>query len=248
MSIKSSAEFEALRHIGQIVRGTLDKMAASVRPGVSTAELDEIASKSLADHGAESSPPKVYGFPGTACISVNEEAIHGIPSGRVLKPGDLVKLDLTAEKNGFVTDAAVTVGVGEISAMASSLAHCAERAFYAGAECARAGNRVYDIGRAVEREVRRSGFAVMKQLCGHGVGRTIHEEPCVPNHFDNRHKSILTEGLVLTIEPIISVGSGRERLLKDGWTISTADQSFAAHFEHTIVITRGMPILLTAAA
>ncbi|HEX4169038.1 MAG TPA: M24 family metallopeptidase, partial [Bryobacteraceae bacterium] len=111
----------------------------------------------------------------------------------------------------------------------------------------RAGNRVYDIGRAVEGEVRRSGFAVMRRLCGHGVGRTIHEEPIVPNHFDNRQRSRLSEGLVLTIEPIIAAGSGRERLLEDGWTIKTADESWAAHFEHTIVITRGMPILLTGA-
>lgn len=248
MSIKSSIEFEALEKIGRIVRSTLDRIASAVRPGISTAELDEIASKSLAAQGAEASPAKVYGFPGTACISVNDEAIHGIPSERVLRAGDLVKLDLTAEKNGFVADAAITVGVGEISQQASTLARCAEKAFYAGAECARAGNRVYDIGRAVEREVRRSGFAVMRRLCGHGVGRTIHEEPCIPNHFDNRHKAKLTEGLVLTIEPIICAGSGRERLMEDGWTIGTADQSIAAHFEHTIVITRGMPILLTAAA
>jgi methionyl aminopeptidase len=248
MSIKSTAEFEALKEIGQIVGSTLDKMTAAVKPGVSTAELDQIAKKSLAAQGAEPSPAKVYGFPGTACISINEEAIHGIPGERILEAGDLVKLDLTAEKNGFVADAAVTVGVGTVPATASSLAGCAKRAFHEGAKCARAGNRVYDIGRAVEHEVRRSGFAVMKALCGHGVGRTIHEEPSVPNHFDNRHKTKLTQGLVLTIEPIISAGSGRECLLEDGWTIRTSDKSLAAHYEHTIVITRGMPILLTAAA
>jgi methionyl aminopeptidase len=248
MSIKSTEEFEALQQIGRIVRSTLDTMAAAVRPGISTAELNEIAKKSLASHGAESSPPKIYGFPGAACISINEEAIHGIPSSRQLKPGDLVKLDLTAEKDGFIADAAVTVGVGTVSATSAALAHCAERAFYEGAKVARAGNRVYDIGRAVEREVRKSGFAVMKELCGHGVGRTIHEEPCIPNHFDNRHRTRLTEGLVITIEPIISAGSGRESLQEDGWTIKTADESLAAHYEHTIVITRGMPILLTAAA
>ena len=247
MSIKSAAEFEALKHIGQIVRITLDKMAAAVRPGISTAELDEVGRKSLLSYGAESSPPKVYGFPASVCISVNDEAIHGIPSGRSLKLGDLVKLDLTADKNGFVADAAISMGVGELSATASSLALCAETAFYEGAKWARAGNRVYDIGRAVDREVRQSGFAVMKNLCGHGVGRAIHEELCVPNHFDNRHRSKLTEGLVLTIEPIIATGSGSERLLDDGWTISTKDGSLAAHFEHTIVITRGLPVLLTAA-
>jgi len=247
MSIKSTAEFEALKRIGRIVRITLDTMASAVRPGISTAELDEIAKRSLAAQGAESSPPKVYGFPGTSCISINEDAIHGIPGSRKLKTGDLVKLDLTAEKNGFVADAAITVGVGAVSDTSTSLVRCAERAFHEGAKFARAGNRVYDIGRAVEREVRKSGFAVMKELCGHGVGRTIHEAPCVPNHFDNRHRTKLTEGLVITIEPIISAGSGRERLQEDGWTIKTADETLAAHYEHTIVITRGMPILLTAA-
>jgi len=191
---------------------------------------------------------KAYGFPGTACISVNEEAIHGIPGRRVLKSGDWVKLDLTAEKGGFVADAAITLPVGDVSNTGYLLAQCAQEAFHEGARCARAGNRVYDIGRAVERLVRKSGFAVMKELCGHGVGRTIHEEPCVPNYFDNRHKTKLTEGLVLTIEPIIAAGSGQEELLDDGWTIRTADRSLAAHFEHTIVVTRGMPILLTAAA
>ncbi|MGH9583390.1 MAG: M24 family metallopeptidase, partial [Bryobacteraceae bacterium] len=137
--------------------------------------------------------------------------------------------------------------VGAMSATSESLARCAEDAFYEGAKFARAGDRVYDIGRAVERQVRRSGFSVMKQLCGHGVGRTIHEEPCVPNYFDNRHRTKLTEGLVLTIEPIISAGSGQEQLLHDGWTIGTADNSLAAHYEHTIVITRGRPVVLTAA-
>jgi methionyl aminopeptidase len=247
MSIKSTAEFEGLKNIGQIVRVTLDAMASAVEPGISTAELNQIAARELAMHGAESSARKVYGFPGDACISVNDEAIHGIPGRRKLKLGDLVKLDLTAEKDGFVADAAVTVGVGKMSRVSAALAQCAERAFQNGAKCARAGNRVYDIGRAVEREVRGSGFYVMKQLCGHGVGRTIHEEPCVPNYFSNRHRTRLTEGLVITIEPIIAAGSGSERLLEDGWTIGTADGTFAAHYEHTIVITRGEPILLTAA-
>lgn len=248
MSIKSAAELEALKHIGQIVHSTLDRMGRAVAPGISTAELDEIARKWLHSHGAEPSPAKVYGFPGTACISVNEDAIHGIPGPRKLREGDLVKLDVTAEKNGFVADAAITVGVGKVSQRAADLGLCAEAAFVEGAKSARAGLRVCDIGRAVEHEVRRRGFSVMKSLCGHGLGRTIHEEPCVPNYFDNRYKRKLTEGLVLTIEPIISAGSGREQLQDDGWTVATADRSLSAHFEHTLVITSGSPILLTAAA
>jgi methionyl aminopeptidase len=176
MSIKSEFEFDRLRAIGRIVRKTLDRMAAAVRVGVTTAELDEIGARVLAENGAESAPPKVYGFPAATCISVNEEAIHGIPGLRELQAGDLVKLDLVAEKDGFFADAAVTVRVGEVSATAHARVRCAESAFHEATKAARAGNRVYDIGRNVEQEVRRRGFAVMRELCGHGVGRTIHEE------------------------------------------------------------------------
>jgi methionyl aminopeptidase len=247
MSIRSDRELKKLEAIGKIVRLTLDEMAAGVRPGVTTGELDAIAAAVLARHGAESSPRKVYGFPGTACISVNDEAIHGIPGNRGLREGDLVKLDVTAEKDGFVADAAVTVRVGKISATADALARCAEGAFRHSLMAARVGNRVYDIGRSVEREVRRCGFSVIRELCGHGVGRTIHEEPCVPNYFDRRFRTKLTDGLVITIEPIISAGDGRARLQSDKWTIRTADGSLAAHYEHTVVITKRGPVLLTAA-
>jgi methionyl aminopeptidase len=247
MSIKSQAELKKLQVIGKIVRLTLEEMAAAVRPGVTTAELDSVGAAVLARHGAESSPPLVYGFPGTACISVNDEAIHGIPGKRTLAAGDLVKLDVTAQKDGFVADAAVTVRVGRVSATADALTRCAETAFRQGLKAARAGNRVCEIGRAVEREVRRCGFSVIPELCGHGVGRTIHEEPCVPNHYDPRFRTKLTDGLVLTIEPIIAAGSGRAELQPDQWTIRTGDGSLAAHYEHTIVITRDAPILLTAA-
>jgi methionyl aminopeptidase len=247
MSIKSQAELKKLQVIGRIVRLTLEEMAAAVRPGVTTAALDSIGAAVLARHGAESSPPLVYGFPGTACISVNEEAIHGIPGKRTLAEGDLVKLDVTTQKDGFVADAAVTVRVGRVSATADALTRCAETAFRQGLKAARAGNRVCEIGGAVEREVRRCGFSVIRELCGHGVGRTIHEEPCVPNHYDPRFRTKLTDGLVITIEPIIAAGSGNAELQPDKWTIRTGDGSLAAHYEHTIVITRDAPILLTAA-
>jgi methionyl aminopeptidase len=247
MSIQSHAELLKLRVIGKIVRLTLEEMAAAVHPGVTTGEVDKVGAAVLERHGAESSPPLVYGFPGTACISVNDEAIHGIPGKRTLAEGDLVKLDVTAQKDGFVADAAVTVRVGRVSATAEALARCAETAFRQGLKAARAGNRVYEIGRAVEREVRRCGFSVIPELCGHGVGRTIHEEPCVPNHYDPRFRAKLTDGLVITIEPIIAAGGGRAELQPDKWTIRTGDGSLAAHYEHTIVITKDQPILLTAA-
>lgn len=246
MSIKSAAEFEGLKRIGNIVRLGLHDMTRAVRPGITTAELSRIGEKTLCDHGAESSPRKEYSFPAAVCISVNEEAIHGLPASRPLREGDLVKLDLTAEKDGFVADAAVSVRVGKVAPLASNLVDCAERAFRRGAKVARAGNRVYEIGRAVEREVRGAGFNVMRALCGHGVGRQIHEPPSIPNFFDKRSRTHLTEGLVITIEPIISAGTGVGVLQPDGWTVRTADNSLSAHFEHTVVVTRGDPILLTA--
>jgi methionyl aminopeptidase len=245
MSIQSHSEFRKLQAIGKIVRMTLNAMSEAVRPGVTTAELDRLGASTLQEFGAESSPPKVYGFPGTACISVNDEAIHGIPGGRKLAEGDLVKLDVTAEKDGFVADAAVTVRVGKVSATADALVRCAEDAFRQALKVAKAGNRVYEIGRSVEREVRRSGFSVIREFCGHGIGRTIHEAPSVPNHFDPRYRTKLTEGLVITIEPIISAGNGQTQVQPDTWTMRTADRSLAAHYEHTMVITKGEPILLT---
>lgn len=247
MSIRSQAEFDKLRAIGRIVRQALDQTAAGVRPGVTTKELDEIGARILAQNGAESAPPKVYGFPGALCISVNEEAIHGIPAERVIQSGDLVKLDLVAEKDGFYADAAVTVRAGQVSVTADALARCATRAFYQALRSARVGNRVHEIGRVVERETQRSGFQVMRDLCGHGVGRTIHEPPSVPNYHEPRLRTRLTEGLVITIEPIIAAGNGRGILQSDKWTIRTADGSLSAHYEHTVVVTKQEPILLTAA-
>jgi methionyl aminopeptidase len=247
MSIQTNAEFDKLRAIGAIVAATLRAMAESVRPGVTTAELNATGAKWLRQHGARSAPPRVYGFPAEVCISVNDEAMHGIPGERTIQPGDLVKLDLVAEKDGFYADAAVTVNVPPGSDDGRALARCAERAFERGLAAARAGNRVYEIGRAIEREVRSSGFSVIRELCGHGVGRAIHEEPLVPNFRDPRARRRLSEGLVITIEPVIAAGSGRTSQEKDGWTFRTEDGSLAAHYEHTVVITRGEPVLVTAA-
>jgi methionyl aminopeptidase len=247
MSIRTQEQLEKLRAIGRIVRLALDRTAASVRSGIATAELDAIGARVLAEHGAESAPPKIYNFPGALCISVNEEAIHGIPGPREVREGDLVKLDLVAEKDGYFADAAVTVTCGAVSPAARDLARCAETAFWQAAKAAVAGNRVFDIGRAVERETHRCGFQVMRELCGHGVGRTIHEAPSIPNYHDARFRQRLTEGLVITIEPIVAAGSGKGVQASDGWTIHTVDGSWSAHYEHSVVITKGAPILLTAA-
>jgi methionyl aminopeptidase len=247
MSITTAEQLEKLRACGVIVAKALRAMAAEVRPGITTSELSEIGSRVLAVHGAHSSPPMVYGFPGDVCISVNDEVVHGIPGKRVIQPGDLVKLDLTAEKDGFHTDSAVSIEVPPASGKAHDLARCAEKAFRQALNVARAGNRTKDIGRAIDREVRRRGFRVVPELGGHGVGRTIHEEPRVPNYAEPEARHELTEGLVITIEPIIVTGSGEVSLDRDGWTVRTADGSLSAHYEHTVVITKGAPLLLTAA-
>jgi len=246
MSINGPEELQGLRAAGAVVRRMLDEMQRHVRPGVTTGELDQVGAKVMEQQGARSAPALVYQFPGANCISVNEEAVHGIPGQRELQSGDLVKLDVTIEKDGFMADAAITVPVGEVSEERRRLAECAQRAFQKAMLVARAGYRVSEIGRVVEREVRRSGFSVIRDLAGHGIGRTIHEEPRVPNFPDPSANQILTEGLVITVEPIIAAGSGKSVVARDGWTIRTADGKPSAHYEHTLVITKGQPILLTA--
>lgn len=247
MSIETEADWARLRRIGRIVRLTLDALEQHVRPGVSTGELDRVAAAVFERHGARSAPALVYGFPGTVLISVNDEVVHGIPGSRRIERGDVVKLDVTAEKEGYMADAARTVIVDAGSELAERLAGCVRDAFARALTVARAGNRVREIGRVVEHEVRRCGFSVVRGLGGHGIGRTIHEPPSVPNFDDPSLRDVLTDGLVLTIEPIISAGLGEAVEDRNGWTIRTRDGSLSAHYEHTLVITRGHPILLTAA-
>jgi methionyl aminopeptidase len=247
MSITTEEELRALKAAGEAVSRVLEAMKREVHPGVTTAELDEVGAKVMRSNHARSAPAMVYKFPGANCISVNEEAVHGIPAERRLRNGDLVKLDVTLEKDGFMADAAITVPVGEFSSTDEKLVACAERAFQKALLVARAGFRVFEIGRAVEKEVRRNGFSVIRELGGHGIGRTIHEEPRVPNFADTTATQFLSEGMVITIEPIIAAGKGDIVTNADGWTVSTADRSRSAHYEHTIVITKGRPIVLTAA-
>lgn len=247
MSITSDADWRGLREVGRVVRLTLDALAERARPGVTTGELDRVALDIFESHAAHSAPARTYGFPGTVLISVNDEIVHGIPGRRVLKRGDIVKLDVTAEKDGYVADAARTVVLDGASQTARQLAQCAEEAFEAALKVARAGNPVNEIGKAVESTVRRYGYSVVRALEGHGVGRAIHEAPPVPNWFNERQADVLTEGLVITIEPLIASGGGSAYEDVDGWTIRTNDGSLAAHHEHTLVITAGDPILLTAA-
>ncbi|HEX5422467.1 MAG TPA: type I methionyl aminopeptidase [Candidatus Acidoferrales bacterium] len=247
MSIESYNQLLALKHVGRICHLALTAMTRFVRPGVTTLQIANVGAKVMRENGARSAPAMVYGFPGEICISVNNEAVHGIPGAREIQPGDLVKLDVTFEKNGYMGDAAITIPVEPATDESRRLARCAERAFNQAMRVAKAEARVNEIGRAVEREVRRSGFSVVRALCGHGIGRTIHEAPSVPNYADLNSRERLTPGLVITVEPIIAMGAGQCATAKDGWTECTIDGSLSAHFEHTIVITDRAPILLTAA-
>jgi methionyl aminopeptidase len=248
MSIESDADWKGLRRAAEVARLTLDLLARNVRPGITTGELDRLAADLFARHGARSAPAVEYGFPRTVLISVNDEVVHGIPGRRAIASGDLVSLDVTVEKDGYVADAARSIVVEPASLEATRLVRCADSALRVALAVARAGVKVNEIGRAVEQEVRRRGFTVIRGLAGHGVGRTIHEAPSVPNEYDPRQADVLTEGLVLTIEPMISAGSAFVKQDRDGWTLRTRDGSLAAHVEHTLVITRGAPIVLTAAA
>lgn len=248
ITVETDAELRALLRVGRVVGSTLREMAALVEPGITTGELDRAGARILESHGATSAPPSVYGFPGTFCISLNDEAAHGIPGDRILQPNDLVKLDLTAALDGVMADAAVTIIVPPATTERRALVAAARDALRDATRAARAGKQIGAIGRAAESATRRHGFTVVRELCGHGVGRTIHEEPrYVPNYDDPRARSRLGKGMVIAIEPHITPGSGLVETRTDGWTIATRDRAPVANFEHTIVVTSGRPIVLTAA-
>lgn len=245
MSIGDSADWAGMRETGRVVRLTLDELARETRPGVTTGALDRIAAALIARHGARSAPADTYGFPGTVLISVNDEIVHGVPGSRRIARGDVVSLDVTLEKDGYIADAARTIAVEGADDAGRRLVACAEAAFAEGLAAARVGRRVSEIGRAISRRVQADGFSVVRGLCGHGVGRAIHEEPQVPNEYDPWQRDVLTDGLVIAIEPMISAGARAARTDADGWTIRTRDGSRAAHYEHTVAVTADGPVVLT---
>ena len=246
MSIDSDDDLHALRRVGRLVGSALAAMEEAARPGISTADLDDIGASVLKAAGARSAPQLVYGFPGFNLLSVNDEIVHGIPGRRRLEPGDVLKLDVTAELDGYIADAARTVVLPPATAIARRLADSARHAFVRATGAVRAGALVSSIGRVVEQSVKADGFSVVRALSGHGVGRTIHEPPTVPNYRDRRQRDVLTEGLVLTIEPIIVERRCSVVQDADGWTLRTSNGSLAAHYEHTLVITAGGAEILTA--
>ena len=246
MSIETPEELERLQAAGRVVAATIREMRRAAVPGTSTIALDRIAAAVFSAAGARSGPQLDYNFPGVCCLSINDEAVHGIPGQRRLRDGDLVKLDVTAELNGYYADACVTVGVGKIRARDQQLIATAKRALSDALGVARAGTPLNQIGATVERTVTKAGHAVCAELMGHGIGRRIHEPPNVPNHYIPSLNQNLTAGLVITIEPIITSGNGHVHTTRDGWTVKTSDGARSAHFEHTIVITDQRPLILTA--
>jgi methionyl aminopeptidase len=246
MSVDTPEELAALRAVGKVVARAIEAMRRAVRPGVTTAELDAIGGEVFREAGARSGPQLDYDFPGYNCISVNDEAVHGIPGERRLRHGDLVKLDVTAELDGFYADACLSVPVGKASRETTRLVASAQTALAAGMKAAVAGAPRNAIGAAVEQTVKSNGHSVCEELLGHGIGRQIHEQPDVPAFFHPLLTQPLTEGLVLTIEPIIAAGKGAVEEAGDGWTFRTADGSRSAHAEHTMVIRHGEPLVLTA--
>ncbi|MEB5478761.1 type I methionyl aminopeptidase [Shouchella clausii] len=247
MSIESEHDLIALQKIGRIVAMAREEMLSSVQAGITTAELDRIGKRVLDEHGAVSAPYITYGFPGTTCISVNEVAAHGIPGPRVLKEGDVVNIDVSAELGGYYADTGATTVVGSRSPHKEKLCQSSLRALQQGLKKARAGTKISGIGRAIHNEARKDGFTVIRNLAGHGIGRKLHEMPDgILNYYDPRDNRLLTNGLVLAVETFVSDGAEFVDEGADGWGLLLPDNHYAAQFEHTIVITKDKPLVLTA--
>jgi methionyl aminopeptidase len=250
VQIKTPAQLAVMWEAGQVVAAALEAAAAAVAPGVSTAELDDIAARQIAAAGAVPSFLGYHGYPATICASVNDEIVHGIPStSRVLREGDVVAIDCGAIAGGWHADAALTVGVGAISAELTKLLTDCERALWQGIAAARPGARLSDISHAVERSVRAAGdYGIVEDYVGHGIGTEMHMDPSVPNLGKPGRGPVLAEGMALAIEPLLVLGSPGTQLLEDGWTVVSEDGGRSAHFEHTVAITADGPWVLTASA
>jgi methionyl aminopeptidase len=244
---RSAAELDRMREAGRLVGEVLAALAAHVAPGVTTADLDRMAEKRIAQAGATAAFKGYHGYPATICASINDEVIHGIPSGRrVLNEGDVISLDVGASLDGYYGDSAITLPVGQVSEAAATLLRVTEEALYKAIEQTRPGGRVSDIGHALQRHVEAYGFSVVREFVGHGIGQRMHEEPQVPNYGDPGRGPRLSEGMVLAIEPMVNAGKAAVRVLADGWTAVTKDGSLSAHFEHTVAVTAEGPRILTA--
>ena len=244
---KSRAEIEKMRRSGLIVAGTLSKLRQMVAPGITTRELDVVAESTIRAAGAIPTFKGYHGFPASICASVNDEVVHGIPSDRRLKEGDIIKLDCGATLDGYVGDAAISVAVGEVSPEVARLLEVTRESLLKAIEKMVAGNRLYDVSYAVQQHVEERGFSIVRDFCGHGIGQRMHEDPQVPNYGRPGTGPVLKEGWVLAIEPMVNEGSFEVKVLSDGWTVKTRDGKASSHFEHTIAVTEDGPRVLTAA-
>ncbi|GAB7141119.1 type I methionyl aminopeptidase [Deferribacterales bacterium RsTz2092] len=248
--LKSNSEIALIRENGKILVEVFEKLDSFIRAGISTKDIDKLVENVITSHSALPSFKGYRGFPASACVSVNCEVVHGIPSSdRVLKDGDIVSVDIGAFRNGFHSDAARTYAVGEVSDIAKKLIDVTERSFFEGAECAKIGGRVADISAAVQGYVEANGFGIVRDMQGHGLGRSLHEAPNVPNYVEKGFGVKLTpkikKGLVLAIEPMVSEGDWRIKTLSNGWTTVTCDGKLAAHYENTIAVTDNGVAILT---
>lgn len=243
--IKNDLELDLMRRAGKIVAETLLLLEHEIKPGISTKELDTIAEQFITEQGAKPSFKGLYGFPATLCISVNNEVVHGIPGGYILKDGDIVSIDCGACLDGFHGDAARTFPVGNISEDASKLIKVTEQSFFEGIKFAQIGNRLTDISHAIQDHIEANGFSVVKDFVGHGIGRDLHEDPEVPNFGRPGRGPVLTKGMVLAIEPMVNVGTFKVRTLRNDWTVVTSDGSLSAHYENTVAILPDGPEVLT---
>lgn len=242
---KSPAELEVMREAGRITAAALRVVASAVRPGVTTAELDQLAEETIRDAGASPAFKGYHGFPATLCTSVNDQVVHGIPEGRVLREGEILSVDCGAIVEGYYGDSAMTFPVGEVSSEARRLMDVTRESLEAGIARCVPGMRLYDISAAVQTVAERAGFGVVREYVGHGIGRAMHEDPQVPNYGKAGTGPTLKSGMVLAIEPMINAGRADVRSLDDGWTVVTADGSLSAHFEHTVAVTEDGPRVLT---
>jgi methionyl aminopeptidase len=246
MTVESPRDIEGLRRIGRIVALVIRAMHDATRPGITTRELDAIGAAVLKEHGARSAPQIMYKFPSATCISINDVVAHGIADDREIRAGDLVNIDVSAELNGYFGDAGMSFQVPPLSEDIQRLCAAGQQALHAAIAAARAENRINALGRAVEQVAAASGYRIIRDLGGHGVGRALHEEPRrIPNYFTNRAKDRLIPGLVITIEPFLTPGKGQIATQADGWTLKTTDGAVGVQYEHTVIVTEGDPILTT---
>jgi methionyl aminopeptidase len=234
-----------MREAGRVVAAVVEALTREVRPGIRTSDLDEVAAREVARLGGIASFKDYRGYPASVCTSVNEEVVHGIPGPRVLKQGDILSLDFGAIVGSFHGDAAVTVGVGEVSAAAHEIIDVARRALDAGIEVARVGARLGDVSAAIQDYTESRGYSVVREYVGHGIGRELHEEPQVPNFGVAGEGPVLQKGMTLALEPMVNAGGWRTKVGENGWTVLTADGELSAHFEHTIAISEDGPEVLT---